>query len=1127
MHSFTYPRSTRLILALLAFGFGKSLTAQDAPQIVDTQPLKAEETATGNSEAFQAFSQDAIVKAATSNNPGSQVIVIETSPEAMRMEVIRQFVEALEKSGQARNAKLELEGKPQDYHAIITLHRDLHNDNTDILVETLKSLGLTRMMFQVNPDPSAKESSVVVVCPTDVTWRRVRAITQTLQKLGDFKVDVRVAANNDPVTSTMTHENAQPPVAAPQGPASSVEPRAYDSERPPSTIREPMPADDDTISLTIKNSRGSVNELRDHQKSLDLKTQELAAQLREPFPTPTTGDTLQTQLRVTVQEAFEARQELQRVELAEFARRLQSIQRSIEMREKISQQIIDRRVAELLDPNLKWDAVETSRQATQPKIASDRTSEKRISSAKEMQQRLQGTWDVKVSVTDNSDDGIGQQTYQAVIRGEILLLQSVENGRVLHASSIKLVWNNADQPNEVDAIYDPNDSEEDETLLGRISCDGDRFQLAIRLELLDGENVRPGEICPGYGIWYIDCARTAATNLSSNKAPEKGSAATTRTLSIRLLGDRKLSIADPSVKNPSPQPFTGDGFSLRLPLDRPGFEKGYHIVNDQFESMRAVVRLECSDSMSEEFWRRLGDQSIDISIAHSDFVSVRSGNLVDRVVYLPLTSSGGNEIQTKSSGGIGRPFDLVGDIRKFSGQPIVSLRLDPPTAADQVAQSHERVGPAFSSGVPSSGEQEVDEQEESDSSSQRREELVKKIPESGTALVMFDDGSENSRQMLPVARTVTESTSTQLIERPLAAPSWIAPAAGTVKRGKNVGSDGPQFVLIKDRQQVAVLNGLLTEKRLREFVRTADNWLTPHGTGVKENSLVRIDCYINPGNGNAGKQTGHAHPLTTAVVAVFEDQALLLGPDSISEYLDKGFSCVAIARDESGQQIQLPLDIVHVGPVPLLGRDNDQKKTPATASFSLGDDQKVEVPVELSGYPASATAVLGAYETGSAIYHIRGAFGLSSVQLAEIDYVPEVGQSVLSGGFYRDRQSLPKVDFGSPIQWQSQLVQSNDGSIYGANLNGAEMMDVICPSIPASVGFTFSEHGRLIGKYGLGHPTEKDMTHSVLLPVATHSVLHSALGKIEVAGLKAALVSTLAPQLDEEKVSNNVDRPAG
>ncbi len=98
-----------------------------------------------------------------------------------------------------------------------------------------------------------------------------------------------------------------------------------------------------------------ADELRRQLSELEKRTRELAAQLRGPLPDSATGDRLNDELRDTVKRAFEARQKLQRVELAEFAQRLRGIQQSIEMRDRISQKIIDRRVEELLHPNATWD----------------------------------------------------------------------------------------------------------------------------------------------------------------------------------------------------------------------------------------------------------------------------------------------------------------------------------------------------------------------------------------------------------------------------------------------------------------------------------------------------------------------------------------------------------------------------------------------------------------------------------------------------------------------------------------------------------------------------------------------------------------------------------------------------
>ncbi len=376
--------------------------------------------------------------------------------------------------------------------------------------------------------------------------------------------------------------------------------------------------------------------------------------------------------------------------------------------------------------------------------------------------------------------------------------------------------------------------------------------------------------------------------------------------------------------------------------------------------------------------------------------------------------------------------------------------------------------------------------------------LLKLLPESGTALLMFSHESETREQMLPVAKMVAESASAQFIELPLT--EWR----------RIIGPEATHFVLMKDRQLVGTRTGLMTETRLQDFVAKAKNWLTPRSTGVEENSLVRIDCYINPGTNNIGSQHGSAYPMTTAVIAVHGDQALLFGPESIANYIESGYACVAIVGDASGKQRQVPLDIVLKGPVKLQGRNKDDPKSAATITVTLGDGTSSEIPLAdvESIYPKSVTEPRDMYDLGSAIYHIRGVDGLKSVKLAAVDDAAKTDQRVLSGSFTRDQHFPPIHRFRSPIQWQSQLVKSV-GSIYGGNMNGAELFDVLCPTLPAPCGLTFSEHGRLIGKYGLGSPSAKDMTHSVFQPYAMHSMLHAALEEIEDGALKAALAETL------------------
>ena len=64
----------------------------------------------------------------------------------------------------------------------------------------------------------------------------------------------------------------------------------------------------------------------------------------------------ETSLRRGVAAAFEARQELQRAEVAALQQRLTAIQQSIAAREQNKEEIINRRVSDLLNPALSWEA---------------------------------------------------------------------------------------------------------------------------------------------------------------------------------------------------------------------------------------------------------------------------------------------------------------------------------------------------------------------------------------------------------------------------------------------------------------------------------------------------------------------------------------------------------------------------------------------------------------------------------------------------------------------------------------------------------------------------------------------------------------------------------------------------
>ncbi len=396
------------------------------------------------------------------------------------------------------------------------------------------------------------------------------------------------------------------------------------------------------------------------------------------------------------------------------------------------------------------------------------------------------------------------------------------------------------------------------------------------------------------------------------------------------------------------------------------------------------------------------------------------------------------------------------------------------------------------------------------------------LNEKGTALVMLSDQPEIREQMSPIARKVARGTAIHFIEIQQTVPRSDNPPANHFP--------STHYLLMKDRQVVDTRYGVLTEEKLQEFVVQATDWLTPRSTGVEENSLVRIDCYIFPDAANTGQQSGDAYPITAAVVAVHEDQTLLLGPDDVAKYIEKGYACVAVVRDADDKEKQFPLEVLFNEPVKLLGLHGEPHRLQASVRVTHSDGTASELPIssvlsndELTPEP------LDKYDVASAIYSINGVQGLKPVKLNGLGEAISVGERVLSGSFSQKPIVPVVLGFSPPIQWQSQTVVGVDG-VTGGNMHGPETFRVLCPSLPVPSGYTFDERGRLIGKRLGGDPTYEDMRHDVYKSHATHSILRAVLDKIEDAGLKAALMRTLEqsssiPQETSVAPSNNNSKP--
>ncbi|QDV25722.1 coiled-coil domain-containing protein [Aureliella helgolandensis] len=542
----------------------------------------AQESSQSPTAPAPAAATDAVLSNTAGNSdlmePAENSVTVIQNGEIQNLEVIREVAAPEEKASESRPNEIPRVGQSVTFGARVSYGAGIPQEQLDKLITILRVLNIPKAAFHQNQDET--DSTVVIQCPADATWRRVRIITQALEKLDGFKVDVRVAADGGLVTSTQVGADAEYTAMPAEGskvaasgltlqsgveskskitlPESSlmggmvlaedelsvrtfsssdsapmgafslpmglpseaipgkkwvtsdsviiaiaddgsrifcycekhphwVEQRlepladaeivpvvdghsaavmygnycfaystsqgAWDTlELPTNEVAVPNVSDDSVVvhsaakgDFVFKNSWGrwfsgeeimngkvvdyiatrpavtsqatsiveintndlsassgpaesgltkftdnlqsrraidssatsvdesqlfsvhfvfsrdeeDVDQLRQTYARLNATARDIASSLHEPQTKPNLARKLNAQLRDAVQQAFETRQKLQRVELAEFARRLKGLQASIELRDEISQQIVERRVAELLDPNLKWEETAT------------------------------------------------------------------------------------------------------------------------------------------------------------------------------------------------------------------------------------------------------------------------------------------------------------------------------------------------------------------------------------------------------------------------------------------------------------------------------------------------------------------------------------------------------------------------------------------------------------------------------------------------------------------------------------------------------------------------------------------------------------------------------------------------
>jgi hypothetical protein len=141
-----------------------------------------------------------------------------------------------------------------------------------------------------------------------------------------------------------------------------------------------IPPFDKKPSTSREKAASGITEYGRHLTDLEKPVLELAEKLRTNVATSGKDDAnsvkLRAELQALVKQTFIARQEIQRAELVEFSRRLKDMQQAIEARDRIADKIVDRRMEELLDPNLNWTPSESSNESVPTVSLPQRLSEK-------------------------------------------------------------------------------------------------------------------------------------------------------------------------------------------------------------------------------------------------------------------------------------------------------------------------------------------------------------------------------------------------------------------------------------------------------------------------------------------------------------------------------------------------------------------------------------------------------------------------------------------------------------------------------------------------------------------------------------------------------------------------------
>ena len=264
--------------------------------------------------------------------PSSKAIVLVIDGDAQESEVVKEGIAALEKAGIATGQSAET-ATPTNSPISVTLNmrKDESYDKIKQLMEALKDAGVQQMSL------------------------RLGGVQYQGKEINQLKVNLQ------PGYSPAEYEKINRATIAVMEQCGLSLLRSRNWLPGEADVKHPL----DDVNLPVSDSSERTNPAMDSgfipksSQTADLRTQyeaankqarDLAASLRQ---TPVAAK--KPELRTAVQRAFTLRQSLLRAELQEMQACLEKTQQSLDMRDRMVDQIVDRRVEDLLNPQFKWD----------------------------------------------------------------------------------------------------------------------------------------------------------------------------------------------------------------------------------------------------------------------------------------------------------------------------------------------------------------------------------------------------------------------------------------------------------------------------------------------------------------------------------------------------------------------------------------------------------------------------------------------------------------------------------------------------------------------------------------------------------------------------------------------------